>query len=450
MTTDVSAAVRLRRRWGHLLGLALFLLMFSLWIGSACTVAGILNRDWVAFDDAGWRALGGHWAEVYDGSADARWPYLYPPFTIWLSLPLGLLPFVPSYLAAVGMIVLALIWSARRILRACVGERDRQLVFVSALLCAPTVAQVIITGQYSWIYLVSLAGVAAAWQRGDEERGGYFLAALLVKPNIAIVFLPLLVVQRRWRALRSMVIGGVALVLVTLPFGIAPWTGFLAALRRVASQQQGGDAPIEKQSTVLSFLQVITGAKTTGVLLWLAWMTISVLLAATAMRAWRHCRTHPSMLRVVGLGALLCVAANPRLYFYDALVLVVPAAGWYLDRSTYRSSAPRRIGGLCIATILVSAGVFFGLPAVGTLIGPAALLWLLCEAADVRRWARVPARSVEAAEPTGPAAPAPELAAQSDEPVAVPVGTGAKPMGAIAEPVPTGAGTAQRPRNVAN
>ena len=48
------------------------------------------------------------------------------------------------------------------------------------------------------------------------------------------------------------------------------------------------------------------------------------------------------MLRVVGLGALLCVAANPRLYFYDALVLVVPAARWYLDRTTYMSRAMRR------------------------------------------------------------------------------------------------------------
>jgi hypothetical protein len=410
MTTDGRATVRLRRRWGHLLGMALFLLMFGLWVVATFRQAGLLDRDWIAFDDAGWRAIGGNWSSIYAGSADAKWPYLYPPFTIYLSLPLGLLPFLPSYLAAIAMTLAALLWAARRIMRACVGERDRQLVFLSTMLCAPTVAQVIVTGQYSWIYLASLAGVAAAWQRGSEERGGLFLAGLLVKPNVAVVFLPLLVAQRRWRALRAMAVGGALLVVVTLPFGLAPWTGFVAALRRVAEQQQGGKAPIDKQATLLAFLQVVSGQRSTGPLVWLAWMAISSVLALAALGAWRVSRAHPSMLRVVGMGALLCVAANPRLYFYDALVVVVPAAGWYLDRSTYTARPLRRLGGLCLAAVTAGSVVFFSTPAVGTLIGPACALWLLCEAADVRRWARSTEAVGDAAE-GGIGAPSDGLAA---------------------------------------
>jgi hypothetical protein len=181
-----------------------------------------------------------------------------------------------------------------------------------------------------------------------------------------------------------MALGGVALVAVTVPFGIAPWTGFVGALRRVASQQQGGEAPIDKQATVLSFLQVLSGRTSTTVLIWLAWMAVSALLVGAALWAWRVSTGHPSALRVLGLGALLCVAANPRLYFYDALVLVLPAAGWYLDRSSYSSRYRRRVGGLCILAIVIASLLFYGTPWIGTLIGPASALWLLAEARDLR------------------------------------------------------------------
>ena len=67
------------------MGLGVFLLLLGLWLANTSSRPELLNRDWVAFDNAGWRGLGGNWASVYTSSTDERWAYLYPPVAIVLS-----------------------------------------------------------------------------------------------------------------------------------------------------------------------------------------------------------------------------------------------------------------------------------------------------------------------------------------------------------------------------
>jgi hypothetical protein len=262
-------------------------------------------------------------------------------------------------------------------------DAGRFAVFCSAVLCAPTTLQVIITGQYSWLYLMALSGLAAYGSRGDDRRAGRSLALLALKPNLALVVLPLLVLRRRWSTLRAAAYNVFVVVVVTAPFSVFAWEQFLVAARGVAQRQGQGDAPIDKQTTVLAFLHVVTGRMDGSVLVWVVWLAVVAAVGALVVWAWRVAGPETSELRLVGMAALSIVSLSPRLYFYDGLVVVVAAAHWYLCRSRYHSRLIRRTEGACMALIVVVTFLFFPWPGVATLFGPLAALWLALEAADI-------------------------------------------------------------------
>ena len=60
-------------------------------------------------------------------------------------------------------------------------------------------------------------------------------------------------------------------------------------------------------------------------------------------------RRRPLDLRTLGLVALWAVVAYPRAYFYDLILLVIPLAGQYFNRDTYRTAWRRRALWLCAA-----------------------------------------------------------------------------------------------------
>lgn len=388
--TTRSKAARRRAR-AHLVLLGLFLVLLALWLTTGYRVPGAIDKDWVSFDTAGWRALSLDWRSVYTDSAGSRWPYLYPPFTIFLTMPLGMVPYYPSYLAAVGGALAAIVWSLRRLLEGMHPGDGRRALFVSAALLCPTAFQTLVTGQWSWIYLAAVSGACAAWRRGDERGAGRALAFLLIKPNIALFFLPFLLVRRDGRALRGAASTAALLLACSLPFGVGPWLAFLDNARGVAARQQAGDAPIAKQVTVQSFVRVLlgTGSWSTTVS-WLAWAAVTAGLAFACWRVWRRPASLP-LLRVVGTVCLLAVAANPRLYFYDALLLLVPAAGWYATADTYRSAGRHRLIGVALVAMVAGTIGFFWFPAAGTVVGPCCALWLLVECADAAAAARAEA-----------------------------------------------------------
>lgn len=423
MHPSTSAAVTRRRRIGHLVGLGLFLSVVVLWLISAYGRPELLDRDWVAFDNAGWRALGGDWASVYTASAGEKWAYLYPPYALPLVVPLGLVPYYASYALTVVMAVLAVVWSCRR-LAAIVDTGDgRFLVFCSALLCAPTTLQVLITGQYSWLYLVALVGGAAYWEQGDDRRAGWCLALLAVKPNLAALVLPLLVVRRCRGMARHGAAALLAAVVVTMPVSIGAWPRFVDAVRTVAAVQEQGDAPMEKQITLLSFLRVVAGHFDGSTVTWVLWCVPGIALATLTLQAWRRADDATPALRLIGMAALAMVALSPRLYFYDGLIVAVPAASWYLRRDGYTLPSIRRLEGLCLFGIGVVTALFFPWPAVSTAFGPLAGAWLAFEAVDVIAGVRARCRAVSAA------------SSPSDTTTAVPM-TAVRPI--PAGPIPAG------------
>ena len=273
-------------------------------------------------------------------------------------------------------------------------------MFCAALLAAPTTTQVIVTGQYSWLYLLSLAALAAYGGGGahgevepspsDPRRAGVWLVLLALKPNLAIFVALFLVVRGQWRLLRRWFSAVVVLVVVTAPFSLGAWSAFVDAVAAVAQRQEAGQAPVDKQVTLLAFLRVLSGNLSASTWVWLLWGCLVTPLVALACVVWyRHRDPGPAgtlrrgILRQVGLLALVMVAVNPRLYFYDGLVVAVAAAGWYLDRDSYVSRAWRRVGGVCLLATVVVSAVFFYRPGIGTAFGGFAAEWAIADSADL-------------------------------------------------------------------
>lgn len=415
-------------------GLFVGLLLVLLWLMAAHRNPGLLNRDWVAFDRAGWRALGGDWAAAYQQSAEERWPYLYPPLSIPISLPLGLLPYQQSYWLCLVAGLSGMWWSCRR-LREILGDQGgRYLIFCSVLLLAPTTVQVLVTGQWSWMYLMALTALAVTpgqvlprgsqaeppllaaapglgpvepnsvqapvvqptsllrrrlWEEATpvpavNRRAAYCLVLLAFKPNLAIFAVVFLIVVQQWQMLRRWMVALTVTVALTGPFAWRAWLDFLRAVLGVAQRQESGQAPVDKQTTLLAFSRVLSGDLSGTAVVWALWLGMVIPVLVLAAMAWRKlARTDRYRLRLVGVLALVMVAANPRLYFYDALILTLPAAAWYLDRDSYGRARWRRIGGACLAGIVVASGCFFAVPAIGTGIGLLAAVWAIAESFDL-------------------------------------------------------------------
>jgi hypothetical protein len=104
---------------------------------------------------------------------------------------------------------------------------------------------------------------------------------------------------------------------------------------------------------------------------------------------------------------LLVVSANPYAFFYDALVLAIPATVWWAERESW-SRKPWLIVGALIALIwcseqwLYSWGVLAGIAGVPwrppvSLVGLAASIWLVLAAREAIRTPVTPEMAEEAA-----------------------------------------------------
>jgi len=76
-----------------------------------------LSTDWTAFDTAADRVFAGEDVyRPYDAETEPL-PYLYPPFALWLALPLGLFGFAGSFflsaLFTACCLVFGLVWMSR-------------------------------------------------------------------------------------------------------------------------------------------------------------------------------------------------------------------------------------------------------------------------------------------------------------------------------------------------
>jgi arabinofuranan 3-O-arabinosyltransferase len=161
-------------------------------------VSGVANPDPKGHIDfqTFWRSTSAllHGRDLYNTGSVL--PNLNPPFLSLLLAPFGLLPVMPSYWLFTALSVLLATGRVLGRARELQLGRAATVFAVVTLLASSPLHGTLLLGQ---IYVLLMAGLAAAWLAGRRDRPG--LAALLValvvalKPSLA----PLLLVPLCWR-----------------------------------------------------------------------------------------------------------------------------------------------------------------------------------------------------------------------------------------------------------
>ena len=325
------------------------------WVGAFRTAP--LAQDTSVYYVAAQIGLARGWNRIYDltlqaqffarlhaGVADPSF-FLYtnPPLLAWLIVPLTLVPPVGAYLAIVTLCLGALTATA-----ALAAPRDgwSRILFVLGALAWYPVVYSLRLGQLP--LLIGAAVVLSWWldQHGWPKLGGAVLAMTMIKPQLALLVAPCLLLAGRrglfvtW--LGSTLALGLLSILSLGASGVGQYFKLLAIIRTVPFDQQFTLAALGGGSAVTTALQAL-----------------AVILTLVAAYRIRHRGTAP----VVAVALLGSVLAAPHLHVDDFAVLV-PVA-WLLLRDAH--SAVQRLGLLPMAVTMELAWVLGPLPILASL-----------------------------------------------------------------------------------
>lgn len=284
----------------------------------------------------------------------------YPPSTLLIGAPFGLMPYLPALLlwtlAGLGAFAAALrLWT-----------RDWRVIAV--LLASPAALFGILSGQFACLAAAIILSVLH-WRESRPWLAGILLGLLTVKPQLGLLFPVLLLVTRNWRAILGACAsaGGLALV-VALLWGPDIWRVYLA---------QG----IANQSLVLSDPDHLAGPfmatlfmnlRSAGVSIPLASVAQTLLsIAAVALTVW-HFRARPAADDgQANLLFLACAASvTPYMLSYDTLAAAAMAV-----LVIARGEGGRALLLLFYLPLLQMVAGAAGIPGPGLV--PIALVWTL-------------------------------------------------------------------------
>ncbi len=220
--------------------LALFVLCGAFgWFVFYSLLHDTAGQDWMVFDTAARAYWRGDTSLLLDGVRLTRIlndthpglgqklifrPWVYPPYTLLLALPFGLLPWAFSY---GGFVVLSFAAMAAA-LRLWVADWRRYWVVLAGVALCPASAYTIGAGQNSFFSAALL--LAGTWLlRVRPFSAGMVLGLLAYKPQLGLLVPLALLAARAWRAIAGAVFTLSALVIVSLAVpGVTIWRGWLA------------------------------------------------------------------------------------------------------------------------------------------------------------------------------------------------------------------------------
>jgi Glycosyltransferase family 87 len=258
------------------------------------------------------------WAAIYDpavflppvtAAIGKPLPYLNPPELAWLVTPLSFLPYALAAWIWVGVLAaaFAVVWylaaPGRPLIRAIHGIGAAALlpVFVSVLF-----------GQVSLVVVAAVALSGWLLSRGRPWLAGVALGALILKPQIAFLVPPALLLAGYGRVFLAWIAVSVPLAVITLlATGTAVFHHALQSLDAV----KGVPGPI--QSSLLRQLPLP-----------LAVIGIAAVLSLSVFNVWRLRGSGPS--GPIAIGLLASILVSPYVNFYDLSALVL--AAWLILR----------------------------------------------------------------------------------------------------------------------
>jgi len=326
----------------------LALVPFAVWVLSVASGSGLLDRagkvvgaDFVAFYMAGVFARQGRLRELGDLVAQSEFqrqlvaPLTADGFVLWINPPFFAAAFAPlggcSYRVALavfwilgGATFVATVLVVRRLL--CLpASRARLLLLAGSYF--PTIAWFTF-GQTSAFSLALMTASVAGLLLEHDLIAGLALGCLAYKPQLAIGLGLALIFARRWRAVSGAIVSGAGSFVVSYvvaPEATRDWvlgSPALLSFIRESRYPMWGLASLYGGSALLldglsRSLAGVVGAALTGLAL------------ACLFRLWRAVPWRPSHTSFrLALAATLAVAllVSPHLYFYDLMLMLLPAA----------------------------------------------------------------------------------------------------------------------------
>jgi hypothetical protein len=288
------------------------------------------GQDWMVFDTAAKAWLHNDIPLLLNGprftavlNATHPWlrqplvfhPWVYPPYTMLLALPFGLLPWWLNYTAFLSLSFAGLVAA----LRPWAPQNHRALSLAAIILC-PATAFTLGAGQNSFMS----AGLVTAgiwFMHRRPPLAGLLLGLLAFKPQLALLVPVALAAAGAWPAMAYAAATGAALLAASLVIpGTALWAGWLHLFLSgdPAFHQWVNAGRIYGQSvfTCLRLAGLPEAAANAGQL-------AAILFAAVCV--WRAYRARlPEPERLAALLAAMVLAA-PHIGDYDALLLGIAA-----------------------------------------------------------------------------------------------------------------------------
>ncbi|NJL34466.1 MAG: DUF2029 domain-containing protein [Chloroflexaceae bacterium] len=222
-----------------------YLVQYGLFVASGQT----WQADFTSFYAAWVMVRDGHGAALYSLAAQAQYqtailegrsfadgvlPFLYPPQTALLFVPLGLLPLAGAYLLWAGWQGVMLVYLLVLLWRSTHGwQRIERWLVLSTVLVMPALLINLVLGSFSLWMTICLLQFVLAFQRNDDAAAGFWLAMGCIKPQLMLVPCALLLGARRWRALGSGVVYGG--ILFGVSSGVLGWHIWLDWVRQVGT-----------------------------------------------------------------------------------------------------------------------------------------------------------------------------------------------------------------------
>lgn len=358
-----------------LLVLAVFLHgVLGLSLASSWGTDEFARRDWSAFRDAGRQALDGDAAHLYD-PRPGGFPYLHPPWVAAILAPFGGLGDAGFYALMVafqlGGLALALF-----ALRHLEPEREAQDVVVLGILASAPWVIGLVLGQPSALVLGAWLGAFWLLDRDRPLPAGVLFGLCAIKPPYVVAPVIFALLSRKPRIFVGMAASVAALLAVSLFVG--QWPEWLAAVGRTLGDVSTAHFVLWKQHTLLAFLRSVVPRE----------VALSIYAAAIVGFGWLFWRVRGAdvpLLRAGGWLALGTLTLSPFAYFYDALLLAIPAASLWLGREGYPRRARTALAILAVATFAAQHLGFFALQRGPPWCGLLVTGWLVVEMLAVPR-----------------------------------------------------------------
>jgi hypothetical protein len=351
-------------------------------------------RDWIQFHRTALRFVSGQADEIYpvafldDGRPEFSdgFFFLYPPWVIWVTLPLSLLSRMAAYLACAGVAGLGVLLASWGMLRG-LGVRGGQcrLFLLGTMASAPWNGAVIL-GHLSALLILSPALAVLAWARRRPFLTGCALSLLLTKPNWGLPLLAFLLVGGRWREVGGFLLGGALLFLVSLPLGPGLWMEWLQTMAGYRALALDATPPW-KQGTLFASLQSLLQRPGSDPVVSISWVLLALGGLGWTCLAWAKGGGGSGRFpRLLGVSLLALLVFNPYAYFYDILLVTPMALVLWTQPTSYGSQRLRR--GARVACLVTYSWLFFQylllMESAPSLAGIGFSVWLLFELADLR------------------------------------------------------------------